>query len=212
MLTYLYTLDYDDDGPLASAQHYIVNGMKVATFQALTATTMPLLNEKLSRHAKKMNNVVVYAIAQKYDIGELKVLATAKFRKSLWDEEPDHGLPDIIDAVFGTASRTTMELLKLVVQYCKFYITKILSDDHLCDIVSNRSGLGLFLLRELNANAIESYKEKELQQSKLVAWKKKLAPLKKEAAKLSKSLRPRDEASIGAFLKKLKTALSDAGI
>lgn len=194
----------------------MVNGTKVATTQALTTTTTPLSNEQLLRHAKKMNNLVVYAIAQKYDIGELKALATAKFRKLLWQEEPDDDLPDIIDAVFEIASITDPELRNTALQYCRFYITEIVSDDHLCSIIKDHGELGLHVSRELNANAIESCRQKELEHGKLTTLKRKLASLKKEASKLSKTLsktlKSRDEASVGAFLKKLKTTFDDAGI
>ena len=84
MLTHLYTLAYDDEGDAASTQHHMANGTKMVTSQALTTVTTPLLAEELLKHAKMMNNVVVGAIAQKYDIGKLKKLATAKFRELLW--------------------------------------------------------------------------------------------------------------------------------
>ena len=171
-----------------------------------------LSDNELLRHAKKMNNVVVYAIAQKYDIGELKELATAKFRKLLWHEEPSHDLPDIIDAVFETASITDPGLRNVAVQYCTYYITDIVSDDHLCSVIKDHGELGLDVSRELNENAIESCQQKELLHGKLVTLKREMALLRKEASKLSKTRRLRDESSIAAFLKKLKTTFDDAGI
>ena len=87
--------------------------------------TTPLSAEELLKHAKMMNNVVVGAIAQKYDIGELKKLATAKFRELLWLGAPSHSVPDIITAVFRTTSVTDPGLRNVVNDFCAHYSTEI---------------------------------------------------------------------------------------
>lgn len=150
MLTYLYTLTYHDEGDAASAQHYMVNGTKVVNFQAQTTMTTPLSEEEQLRHAKMMNNVVVYAIAQKYHIGELKELATAKLRELLWLEAPSHGLPDIIDAIFETTASTDPGLRKVAVEFCTHYSTEIVADDYLYSIIKDHGELGLDVLRGVN--------------------------------------------------------------
>ena len=107
MLTYLYTLAYDDEGDVASAQHYQVKGTEANTSQVqntMTAPPRPPSVKELSRHVKMIYNVVVCAMAQKYGIEELKHLAMGKFRELLWLGAPNPGLSDIINAVFDTGS------------------------------------------------------------------------------------------------------------
>ena len=147
MLTYLYTLTYDDEGDAASAEHYMVNGAK--PLNAATTPSTPLSEEELSRDAKMLNNVVVYAIAHKYDISELKELAKSKFHELLWLKAPSHGLPGVIDVVFKTTSITDSGLLRNVVaEYCTHFTTKIVADDQLSSMIKDHGELGLDVLRQ----------------------------------------------------------------
>ena len=146
MLTYLYTLTYDDEGDAASAEHYMANGTK--TLEAANTPNTPLPEEEVSRHTKMMNNVVVYAIAQKYDIGELKELAKSKFHKLLWLKPPSHGLPGVIDVVFETTSITDSGLLrKVVAAYCTHFSPRIVTDDQLGNMIKDHGELGLEIVR-----------------------------------------------------------------
>lgn len=180
MLTYLYTLAYDDEGDTASIQHYMVDGSKVGTSNALTTMTTPLSAEELLRHAKMVNNVAMCAIANKYDIGELKELATVKFSDLLWLEAPSHGLPDIIHAVFETTSITDPGLRNVAVEFCTHYSTEIVADDYLSSLIKDHGELGLDVLREVD-------EQKELLQKKLVKLKGKLAQMISDASKSDSS-------------------------
>lgn len=162
MVTYLYTLSYDDDGDAASPQHYMANGMEVENAKALTVMTAPLSAEELLRHTKMMNNVAVCAIAQKYDLGELKGLATARFNDLMWFGEPNHGLREIVGAVFETTSITDTGLRNIVVAYCTEYSTDIIADDHLCSIIKDYGELALDVLREIDELAQERSRENKL--------------------------------------------------
>ena len=155
MLDYLYTLTYDDEGDAASAEHYMVNGTKM--LEAATTPNTPLPEEELSRHAKMMNNVVVCAIAQKYDIIELKVLATLKFRELLWLKAPSPRLLHVGDAVFETTSIADSGMRTIVAKYCAHYSTNIVADDQLSSMIKDHGELGLNVLREYKAE-----KQKEL--------------------------------------------------
>ena len=181
MITYLYTLKYDDDGDAASPQNYMANGMEVGSARALTVMTAPLSTEELLRHTKMVNNVAVCAIAQKYDLDELKGLATAKFKDLIWFGEPNHGLPEIVDAVFETTSMTDTGLRNVVVAYCTEYSTDIIADDHLCSIIKDYGELGLDVLREVDELAQERSRENKLLRQDLVTVKKELKRMIQEA-------------------------------
>ena len=161
MLTYLHTLAYDDEGDAASIQHYMVNGMEAVTPQALPIKRTSLgaeeylrVEEQL-RHVKLMNNVAVYAVAQKYGIGELKELASAKFCELLRLKTSTHELPSLIDAVFGTTSVTDPRLRNATVEYCTQYSTEIVADNRVCISIRDHGELGLGMLQRM----IEEKKE-----------------------------------------------------
>ena len=174
MFSYLYTLAYDDEGDAASPQHYMVDGTNIVISQALTPSSTPIPAEEVSRHVRMMNNVVVYAIAEKYDIAELKELAADKFRKLLWLIEPSHALPRVIDAVYKIKDS---ELRDVVVQFCANNSTKIVADDRLCRIIKYNGELGLDVLRKVDNRASKNLRERILRDRKLLALKKDLAQM-----------------------------------
>ena len=155
MLTYLHTFAYDDEGDAASIQHYMVNGMEAVTSQALTTSTTPLLAEEPSRaeeqlrHVKLMNNVAVYAVAQKYGIDELKELASAQFCDLLRLKTSSHGVPGLIDAVFGTTSATDLGLRNATVEYCTQHSKRTLADIRVCSRIRHYGELGLDMLQKM---------------------------------------------------------------
>ena len=211
MLNYLYALDYDDDGPPASAQHYMVDGTKPTTSQDATTTTTPHLSEESLRHTNKlMNNVVVYAIAQKYGIDELKELATAKFEHLLWLEAPNHGFPDVIASVYETSSMTDQRLRLVAAGYCALYSTEILADDHLCGVIKDHSDLGLDVLREVSENSARNLHQKRGLREQLVKLKGELAHVVGRASKVEKSRQI--HSSVTAVLQELKTIYNNLEI
>ena len=210
MLTYLYTLDYDDDGPLASARQYMANGTKAATSRALTTTTTPLSAEALLRHAKMMNNVVVYAIAQKYNINELKELAAVKFRNLLWFKIPDYAVLSIIGTVYETSSVTDRRLRLVAAKYCAYHSNEILDDDSFCSIIEEYSELGLDVLREVNKYANRKGDQKQRLRGQLVTLEWELKEMLKEALGAEKI--GRFDPSVTAILQKLRTTYNNLAI
>ena len=185
MLIYLYTLTYDDEGDAASVQHYMVNDPDVATSQALLSMNTP--DKKLLRNAKMMNNIAVYAIAQKYDISELKELATARFHDLLWQKAPNHELHDVVGAVFETTTINDPGLRNVVIEYCADYSTEIVRDDALCSIIKDNGELGLALLQEADERATNRCRERKLLHRKLIALKEDLRLMIEEYKPKSKA-------------------------
>lgn len=155
MLTYLHTFAYDDEGDVASAQHYMVNGMKAVNSQASTTkTTSNLADERLRveeplRHRKLMNNVILYAAAHKYGITELKKLASAKYCELLRLKITSHGLPNLIDAVFGITFVTEPELRNVLVEFCTKNSPKFFADTRVCNSIRDHGELGLSMLQKI---------------------------------------------------------------
>ncbi len=162
MLTYLYTLAYDDEGDVASAQHYQVKGTEANTSQAqntMTAPPRPPSAKELSRHVKMINNVILCAVAQKYGVAELKHLAMGRFRELLWLGAPNPGLPDIINAVFNTTSITDPGLRNVAVEFCTHYIAECVADARLCSTIKVHGDLGLGMLKNMHAKHVEKNRQ-----------------------------------------------------
>lgn len=143
MLTYLYTLDYDDDGDAGSPDCYLLNVNSESV-----ATALP--EQEAKQHQKLMNNVVVYAIAEKYNIVELEELAKAKFEECL-DQLvlSELYLPPIVDAIYGTTPSTDQGLRGVIVSTCVFWAEEILSDANAHCLINDHGELGLGMLLEL---------------------------------------------------------------
>ena len=152
-----------------------------------------------------MNNVVVYAIGQKYDINELKELAKGKFYDLLWLGAPNYAFPNIIDAVFETSTITDPGLRLDAIQYCTEFSTEILADDHLCGVIKDHGELGLGVLREVSEDLAQNLHQKRCLREQLVTLTEEIGHLVKNISRPQKSKLPRLElSSIAAVLQELK--------
>ena len=153
MLKYLYTLDYDEKGEAASVANYTHDKGASANLHATTVTE----EQQLSAHdppdyPELLNNIAVYAIADKYDIPELEVLAATKFEYALRCsglERDRASLPAIIDAVFDTTPDTKCGLRNVVIQYCKCWKERIVDNEDSAAIVRDHGEIGLVMIRQL---------------------------------------------------------------
>ena len=156
MLKYLYTLDYnddEDDGEAADVAHYAHDTGASADLQARTVTEEQHLSapDRPGYH-RVLNNIAVYAIADKYNIPELEALAATKFSDALclWGEEMDlASLPAIVDAVFDATPDAKRGLRDVIISYCKCWKKDIIDDEDLAAIVTDHGEIGLAMIREL---------------------------------------------------------------
>ena len=100
----------------------------------------------------------------------------------LWLEAPSHGLPATIDAVVRTTSSTDPGLRNVAVKFCTYYNPDIVTDDRLCNIIKDHGELGLDVLREVDASAVENCQLTELLYGQCVTLKEELAQMVKEAS------------------------------
>lgn len=123
MLKYLYTLNYYDGGEAADVAIYAHGKGASADLQAPTVTEEQQLSALDSfDYRRVMSNIAVYAIADKYDIPELEMLAAKKFKTVLWDLAPLRDMASfraIIDAVFDTTPDTKSGLRSVIIEHCK---------------------------------------------------------------------------------------------
>ena len=152
MLTYLYTLDYDDEGEKASIASYINDTGTGATSHATVETAeLPVVCEETSYH-RLLNNIAVYAIADRYNIPELEQLAETKFETALVLSDLGCDLPSlpmIMDAVFETTPDSKHGLRDLASKYCASFTKEIIHNEEVVGIVKDHGEIGLAMIHRI---------------------------------------------------------------
>ena len=138
MLFYLYTQDYPDhDVPSMTAKdvapdRYTPPHLRHKTPTTIDAVTDKSVNLELCKSAtttqdpRMMNNVLVYAVAEKYDIPDLKGLAKDKFQSLARSKWPHDDFCALVEAVFSTTPDTDMGLRQVVLDICEKHMEDIL--------------------------------------------------------------------------------------
>ena len=172
MMKYLYTLDYDDKGEAASVATYGHGKGVSGNLQAVTVIEEDELSENNSpSYHELLNNVAVYAIADKYDIPELGALAAKKFCIAIWDSmlvTDMASLRAIIDAVFEATPDAKRDLRDAVIWYCKHWNKAFIDNEDSAAIVKDYGEIGLAIIRELFLKLEQKEKSMQAQIEKVV--------------------------------------------
>ena len=201
MLLYLYKLDYsDEDVTNLPVVHLDVDhslpphsrGETSSSTEEETGlgTTVKLLEKTTLDSPKMMNNALVYAIAEKYDIPELKELAKRKFKtliKSKWPHEHFHAVTEVI---FSTTPEEDMGLRQIVIDICREHSQDMLKDEESKATFLNNK---LIAATVLDAAVKNSHEDKVLLDGALareIALKDEIADVK---ADLQEALDEKDD-------------------
>lgn len=184
MFYYLYTLDYDDGDDRVPAQqqgstkHNKPETDTVASSASTQDTAAldfdrPSASESNSEitdlQDKVMNNVYVYAIAEKYEIPALEELARAKFLAVSRLTEEFCCSPTVINVVFGTTPETDTGLRSIVAELCAARLNTMLASPDLYKPINEHGDLGLGILREV----AEHLRKARVEQSLLASQKER---------------------------------------
>lgn len=139
MLLYLYTLDYPDDdishirGERGATEYSppLNKKRKVSVTTGEGTDSDTASGVATSDDPRMMNNVLIYAIAEKYDIPELKELAKCKFHILASSRWPHDGFDAIAKAVFSTTPENDMGLRQIVLDICEEHFFEILKHGEL---------------------------------------------------------------------------------
>ena len=175
MLTYLYTLDYDDGDACPAVAR---DGSKPDSpdlefpdldFPEPDSIPRPDVNDdEMISHCKNMNNIRVYALADKYNIPALKELAKTKFETCVTARRPEiTRFAEIVDSIFNSTPETDPGLRAIVISRAADASTlkQILGEGPLASTMRDHSTFALGLLREVVKQHIS---EQEAQKQKKI--------------------------------------------
>lgn len=177
MLTYLYTLEYDDgqrqaEEEIEEAQQERQESSSAASHSpsatvedasspedAISTTlSSPLLishkdvipAEAVNTSCERMmGNVLVYALADKYDIPELKSLAKAKFSTLVGAQSSVQELSAITNAVFTTTPESDLGLREIVINKCSESVQAALKNENIISTMEQQGCFALGVLRHI---------------------------------------------------------------
>ena len=160
MLTYLYTLDYDDGDSFQAVAMPVSQG----TDDVVADSSLKPEAADNETHHKRMNNVRVYALAEKYGIPELKVLAVTKFEDYEASSNPIHNR-EVINAVFDSTPDTDFGLRDVVIYMSAKAsdVEKNLKEEELAPLIRENGSFGLGMLREVVKREVECKLEQQNQ-------------------------------------------------
>ena len=136
MLGYCYAFDYDDEGR-------VVSGTRIAEVdKKLTEAETHLLKRLL-------NNIAVYATAEKWEALQLKDLAQEKVQTLLSQHTLTPDLPLVIDAIFETTPNSDQGLRNVAIDFCKQYDEAIAGNDVLQRMIIDHGELALGMVQKM---------------------------------------------------------------
>jgi len=157
MLVYLYTSDYcdgDSSGPaevVASPEEVLSD---VLEDEERSVSTISITEEQddasaTTNEPSLLNNVLVYAIAEKYGIAELKEMAKAKFQGRARSLLSTKEFSEIIRELYRSTPSRDRGLRDIVSQVCAQQGRRIIDSPELNAIIVETGEFGLDLLREV---------------------------------------------------------------
>jgi hypothetical protein len=162
MLSYLYTLEYSDgvnrdtqdDGtsqreePLGSH-----TGNGTAEIPDLTEADRETGGSLDQQELGLLANMRVYALADKYEIHELKEFAKSRFSKQVWDNWSGVEFLEILGEVFDSAPSSDPGLRDVVTQVCLKNMKSLIVDERFRSIIADIPFLGTNLLHRASEAA-----------------------------------------------------------
>ena len=184
MLTYFYTLDYDDADTFQSVDE---PASQDAGGHILDSSSKPdVVDDAKTSHRKRMNNLRVYALAEKYDIPVLKELAKTKFKLcNIAFDLPRYR--EVVKAICESTPTTDLGLRNIVILECvnASMIEKCLEEECLAPVIRDHGHFGLEVLREVvKKHKQELEMEKKVVETKTEKWVQALGSLHDDAMDL----------------------------
>jgi hypothetical protein len=195
MLAYLYTYDYDDESSTSSEAAPFLKEQEageghgsmpvtasepnlevdVATIvapespgeEATLATVKDSETESTLEESRLLNNVIVYAIAEKYDIFELKELAKTKFLNQADTLMSSNDYPEVIRTIYKSTPSTDRGLRDIVSRVCVTQVRELMENQDFRDVICSICDFGLDVLDGTIKHDDEQLAQVKIEKSKL---------------------------------------------
>ncbi len=195
ILIYLYTLDYPD-GEVPHTQKP-TKAHNTSKPPHLRHPIQPVVSPGLestnnaNTESKLTSNALVHALAEKYDLPGLKIIAKEKFVSVTKNTEwPYNNFAEAVETVCNTAPSSDHELTDMIIDICASHIPEIVHDPELSAIIVGNGGLGLDIMCSQASRlhlAIRAFKKDRMRQKQVsAALKADLAKLKAELLQVKK--------------------------
>jgi len=152
MLAYLYTMDYaDDDLSVLDQTGAIVSASPSSNPKPTptnTESAKPIKDAERVRR-KLIANVRVYAIAEKYNVKGLKLIAKGKIDAVTESKPPCTGLATVVNEVFESTPESDQALRSSIQRLCAAYIDELLTKDDFLAVFTKHAGFGTGILCEI---------------------------------------------------------------
>lgn len=100
-------------------------------------------------------NALVYSIADKYEIEDLKALAKVKFETFAFAAWNCKDFPAIVAQVFDTTPESDLGLRDVVSLICAKHIDEILTSEVWSDLLTDNGAIGLSILKSARQRSVE---------------------------------------------------------
>lgn len=217
MLIYLYSNDYPEGG--------IPHDQQPASIQQPVA--LPHLRTSISSVAESLdelhlvedpllNNVQVYAIAEKYDMPQLKELArgrvqfTAK-QPSIYSDTVDFS--EVVKTVFDSTPASDTGLRNIIIQCCIDHIQEIFQDLTLMETIMDIGPLSFAIMMKTRQHNIEALERALVSEAILqVDLSRSISETRRASEQESLAVIERDQAisSLNSFMTRLDSLLTQS--
>ena len=174
--------------------HYIPPHLRHKTPTTIEEVTDRSANLELSERAatshdpRMMNSVLVYAVAEKYEIPDLKDLAKAKFQNLTWSKWPHDHFYALAESVFSTTPDTDMGLRQVVLDICEKHSEDILRKEGSKAAFLELPAIGAVVLRAAVAKFDRDSRLFDGALAKQIALREELSEAKADAKEASRRM------------------------
>ena len=157
-----------------------------------TSETDEEICEGKQAQIRMLNNVDVYALAEKYNLPGLKELAAKKFRRDAC-KCPLNGLAAIAHETYTSTPSSDRGIRDLVIQICETHLDQIMEARDLEAVMEEIEGFGSDMFKVVRGKYKKQLEVNEDLRSKVRAKKQKVGKLIKKKRDLREQLNAKDE-------------------
>lgn len=218
MINYLYTLDYSDQDLIDTVNNklqYNTNSAVTAQIAKADSTEgedsqaengqagedskakVMMVADETTLLLRLTINALVYALGEKYNIPDLKVLAESKFMEVVY-ECPTADLSSIVETVYTTTPSSDIGLRCQIVDVCTHRLPELMESRDFVEIMTEHGSLGSKLLglevrrrlthEDTNQKLAETEKSLRETKKKLIGIEARLADTQRNWDTTSKAL------------------------